>query len=295
MMTSPNRLFLLVIVVALAVSSAIVILVLVLLFPVVATAGSGLYAVACLLTPISSFDTVAHLLAVALLGLSSISLVAGACTANRERAIVADLGAMTRVARCRTLPPEVHAASIVTGVNSRLDVVESPRAFGFAYGWLRPRICISTALIHRLSRRELEAVFLHERWHLRQRDPFRLFLLRIIASGFFFLPPMRRLVRDYVVAAEISADRHAVVTMGERRWLAAALAKTMGLPLAVPAFEGHADRRIAALADDLSHQPADGALRRWTLVLAAEGVVLVPLIARGGIPVVAGVLSHPVC
>lgn len=292
---SPNRIFLLVIVVALAVSSAIGILVLLLLIPVVATAGSGLYAVACLLAPVSSFDTVAHLLAVALLLLSGISLAAGACTANRERAIVADLRAMASVARCRTLPPEVRAASIATGVDSRLDVVASSRAFGFAYGWLRPRICISTALIQRLSQRELEAVFHHEQWHLRQHDPFRLFVLRIIASGFFFLPLMRRLVRDYVVAAEIAADRHAVVTMGERRWLAAALAKTMGLPLAVPAFEGHADRRIAALADDLSGEPAGGALRRWTFMLAAEGVVLVPLIARGGIPVLTGVLSHPVC
>lgn len=295
MMTSPNRIFLLVIVVALAVSSAIGILVLLLLIPVVATAGSGLYAVACLITPVFSFDTVAHLLAVALLVLSSISLVAGACTANRERAIVVDLRVMASVARCRTLPPDVRAASLATGVDSRLDVVESPRAFGFAYGWLRPRICISTALIHRLNRRELEAVFHHERWHLRQHDPFRLFVLRIIASGFFFLPPMRRLVRDYVVAAEIAADRYAVVTMGERRWLASALAKTMGLPLAAPAFEGHADNRIAALADDLSRKPTGGALRRWTFVLAAEGIVLVPLLARGGIPVVAGVLAHPVC
>lgn len=294
-MTSSNRIFLLAIVVALAVSSAIGILVLLLLVPVVATTGSGLYAVACLLTPVSSFDTAAHLLAVALLVLSGISLVAGACTANRERAIVADLRAMASVARCRTLPPEVRAASVATGVDSRLDVVESPRAFGFAYGWLRPRICISTALIHRLSRRELEAVFHHERWHLRQHDPFRLFVLRIVASGFFFLPPMRRLVHDYVVAAEIAADRHAVVTMGDRRWLAAALAKTMGLPLAAPAFEGHAERRIAALADDLSWEPAGSALRLWTLVLAAEGIVLVPLIARGGMPVLATVLSHPVC
>lgn len=293
-MTSSNRLFLLAIVVALAVNSAIGILVLLLLVPVAATAGSGLYVDACLLTPVSS-DTAAHLLAVALLVLSGMSLVAGAWTANRERAIVADLRAMASVARCRTLPPEVRAASVATGVDSRLDVVESPRAFGFAYGWLRPRICISTALIHRLSRRELEAVFHHERWHLRQHDPFRLFVLRIVASGVFFLPPMRRLVRDYVVAAEIAADRHAVVTMGDRRWLAAALAKTMGLPLAAPAFEGHAERRIAALADDLSWEPAGSALRLWTFVLAAEGIVLVPLIARGGMPVLTGVLSHPVC
>lgn len=295
MTTSPNRIFLLAIVVALAVSSGIGILVLLLLIPVVATAGSGLYAVACLLTPVASFATVAHLLAVALLVLSGISLVAGGCTANRERAMVADLRAMASVARCRTLPPEVRAASIATEVDSRLDIVESPRPFGVAYGWLRPRLCISTALINRLSRRELEAVFHHEWWHLRQHDPFRLLVLRIIASGFFFFPPMRRLVRDYVIAAEIAADHHAVVTMGERRWLASALAKTMGLPLAAPAFEGHAEKRIAALADDLSREPAGGALRRWTLVLATEGVVLVPLIARGGMPVLAGVLSHPVC
>ena len=38
-------------------------------------------------------------------------------------------------------------------------------------GSLIPRICLSTGLMALMSEAELEAVLLHERYHLRSRDP----------------------------------------------------------------------------------------------------------------------------
>ncbi|MGI8403994.1 MAG: M56 family metallopeptidase [Thermomicrobiales bacterium] len=294
MMTLPNRLFLLALVVALAVAGLIVIPILVMLSPVIATVRSCLNAGICLLTPMPSVDTVFHGSTLVVAALSGAGFVAAGCAINRERSRIASLNSFTRTARNRKLSPQVETVAIATGLNGRLDVIDSYRPFGFVYGWMRPRVCVSTELIERLTPRELEAVFHHEWWHLHQRDPIRLFILRAIVVGLFFVPSLRQLLQDYVVAAEIAADRHAVDAMGDRRWLASALAKTMGLPLAMPAFEGQADARIAALAGE-SPRSRSVFPRFWVTALMVELVILIPLLVQGGLPVVARIWVHYVC
>jgi beta-lactamase regulating signal transducer with metallopeptidase domain len=109
----------------------------------------------------------------------------------------------------------------------RIDIVRDVRPFSFCYWFRRPRICLSTGLIRRLDDAELRAVLLHERYHLRQRDPLRLVIARYFAAGLYVVPVVEELVEYYTLQKEVAADQAAVRAMGGVRELASALFKVL--------------------------------------------------------------------
>jgi Zn-dependent protease with chaperone function len=102
-------------------------------------------------------------------------------------------------------------------------LIDSPRPEAFCAGLLRPRIFISSATIETLGEGQLAAVMAHEAHHRRQRDPLRLFCVRLLADALFFLPALGRLRMHFAAASEIAADRAGVETAGGARPLASAL------------------------------------------------------------------------
>jgi len=131
------------------------------------------------------------------------------------------------LARRIATPRRVAAAARQLGLEPRVDVVRDPRPFSFCYWFLRPRICLSTGLIGRLDEAELGAVLLHERYHLRQRDPLRLVVARYFAAGLYVVPVVEELVEYYTLQKEIAADQDAVGALGGVRELASALYKVL--------------------------------------------------------------------
>lgn len=109
----------------------------------------------------------------------------------------------------------------------RIDVVVDARPFSFCYWFLRPRVCVSTGLVERLQPDELEAVLLHERSHLRRRDPLRLVIARYFAAGLYVVPVVEDLVEHYTLEKELEADQDAVSALGDVRPLARALYKVL--------------------------------------------------------------------
>lgn len=255
---------------------------------------SGVRALRCLIAPMSSVDTAVHASAVAAAALIGLVILSAIRTVSRERARVAELRRATRRARSGSLSPRVHLTASEAGVLGRVDVVAATRPFAFAYGWIRPRICVSTSLVERLTEQELAAVLHHEGWHVRRRDPLRLLIVRTAAGAFAVVPPIRRLVQLYLLAVEVAADAHVVAAMGDPRWLAGALVKVTDSPLFRPAFEGHAEARIAALVG--KPLPATSWRgRAAAAVLVLELVALVPLVMGSGLPLFAALWTHPVC
>jgi beta-lactamase regulating signal transducer with metallopeptidase domain len=112
-------------------------------------------------------------------------------------------------------------------LTGRIDVVRDVRPFSFCYWFRRPRICLSTGLIKRLADDELRAVLLHERYHLRQRDPLRLVIARYFAAGLYVVPVVEELVEYYSLQKEVAADQDAVRALGGVRELASALFKVL--------------------------------------------------------------------
>jgi hypothetical protein len=162
----------------------------------------------------------------------------------------------------------------------RVDVVRDVRPFSFCYWFRRPRICLSTGLIKRLDDAELRAVLLHERYHLRQRDPLRLVIARYFAAGLYVVPVVEELVEYYTVQKEVAADQAAVRAMGGVRELASALFKVLpqtdevALGLLVPvaslsATEARIEQLVGGHAIPLGLSPASLALSGGALAGAA--------------------------
>lgn len=291
-MDTANRVLARVVLTALALTGFLVLAALELLI-LSASQGAAGFDMRCLVAPVSTTDTAVHASAVAIGLLAALPILSGARAASRSRATISELRRVAKSARLST-PPEVIAAAAAAQIAGRIDVVEAARPFAFTYGWIRPRVCVSTGLVRSLDARELEAVLHHEGWHVARRDPLRLLLAQMAGAAFAIVPEVRRLVHAYTLAVEVAADRHVVTAMGDARWLAGALIKTMPRPVMRPAFEGDAEARVAALSGTALVEP------RWrgriaVAVLIAELVLLVPLLSNGSIVTLAGLWMHPVC
>jgi beta-lactamase regulating signal transducer with metallopeptidase domain len=118
------------------------------------------------------------------------------------------------VSRRVTTPRHVGAVAGALGLADRIDVVADDRPFSFCYWFRRPRICVSTALVRRLTADELRAVLIHERYHLRHRDPLRLVVARYFAAGLYVVPVVDELASFYALQKEIAADDDAVRNLG---------------------------------------------------------------------------------
>jgi Zn-dependent protease with chaperone function len=229
---------------------------------------------------------VADLVAALLLLLATCGIVLGAGSLLRQLAGTAKL-IRALLARTVALPARVRSAARGLVLDGRIDVVDDEQPFSFCYWFLRPRICISTALVRRLDHDELRAVLLHERYHLRQRDPLRLVVARYCAAGLYVVPVVEELVGFYTLQKEIAADEEAVRAAGGVRALARALYKllpaadevSLGLLLPVSSLsitEARIERLVVGREASLRLSPLSLVLSAGALlgaaVLVAVGV-----------------------
>lgn len=170
---------------------------------------------------------------------------------------------------------------------NRVDVVRAEQPYAYCYGLLRPRICLSIGLVHLLGDEELEAVLLHERYHLQNHDPLKIVLARTLGRAFFFLPVIGELGRCYALTRELTADRAVIGAQGHGRWLAAVLYKliTRGSPteegpVAIVGFTTVTDLRIDHLLDGQEtaslRLSSSAVLISAFVLLAVASVVLSP-------------------
>ena len=214
---------------------------------------------------------------VLLLAVCGISL--GLITLFRQLAATAVL-IRRLVAQKVALPLSVVAAARGLDLDGRIDVVADQRPFSFCYWFLRPRICLSTALVERLEPDELRAVLHHERYHLRQRDPLRQIVARYFAAGLYVVPVVDELLSFHTLQKEIEADQEAVRASGDVRSLASALYKLLpdaddvSLGLLVPVSslsvtEARIDQLVAGRPVSLALSRLSVALSGGALVAAA--------------------------
>lgn len=137
------------------------------------------------------------------------------------------------------------------GLLAKVDYVQVDQAVAFCYGWLHPRICISTGAVAGLHEREVAALLLHEHHHLLERDPLKAAVSRMLASAFFFLPAIRALEQRYIVAKELEADQYALRAQGTARPLLGALYKLL---MRQTRPDGATGLAIAGAADSIYHR-----------------------------------------
>jgi beta-lactamase regulating signal transducer with metallopeptidase domain len=189
----------------------------------------------------------------------------------------------TLLSRRVTVSRRVAELAATLDLAGRIDVVRDPRPFSFCYWFRRPRVCLSTGLIKRLDDAELRAVLLHERYHLRQRDPLRLVIARYFAAGLYVVPVVEELVEYYTVQKEIAADQAAVRGMGGVRELASALFKVLpdaddvDLGLLVPV--GALSVTEARIEQLVGGQTVPLALSRISVILSGGALVAAAVLA----------------
>lgn len=80
----------------------------------------------------------------------------------------------------------------------------------YTTGLIRPTIVISSSLISKLSFSQLEAVVLHELYHVKKRHIFWLLFARVVSSLLFFVPLTGYLAQQLKVEFELAADSYVV-------------------------------------------------------------------------------------
>ncbi len=191
-------------------------------------------------------------------------------------------------ARAVRAPQRLARLAWGLGIQDRLTYVLDPAPYAFCYGFLSPRICVSSGMARTLTRRELRAVLLHESVHLCQRDPLKVLLSRTVAGALFLLPAAAQMRDRYLLHKELSADAEVMDRLSPRP-LAGAILKIYRssgqrpvADLAAAAvgpfnLEGERIRHLARPGD----RPAPLGRRRIVLSLAVVATVLVATVGSG--------------
>jgi Zn-dependent protease with chaperone function len=106
---------------------------------------------------------------------------------------------------CRLVGEEIR----VPGESSSLVIVENDAPLLALSGLIRPRLLISSGVLHALSSEELDTALAHEQAHRRSRDNAKRFLLLLAPDIFPFVRPLRTLERAWSKFAEWAADDQA--------------------------------------------------------------------------------------
>ncbi len=164
-------------------------------------------------------------------------------------------------------------------LENKIDVIHDHKHVSFCYGLVNPRICVSTGFIKNLTKRELAAVLLHEKYHVENHDPLRVILGKTASLMFFFIPVLKDIEAHYSLSKEITADKTAIQN-GNKKNLISALRKLLSPN--TPAFYGIAafvnagdlERRISYLTN---RKPEPIRIKKRNLILSI-GILLTLLI-----------------
>jgi Zn-dependent protease with chaperone function len=107
----------------------------------------------------------------------------------------------------------------------RLRLCAYARPLALTCGLFRPTILLSTWMVERLDRRELEAVLAHELEHVARRDYLVIWLATILRDAFFYVPTSWSAYRQLQQEKELACDDLAVGATHRPLALASALAK----------------------------------------------------------------------
>lgn len=180
----------------------------------------------------------------------------------------------SRALRRRPMSAQLEQAAAAVGLKSVVVEISSQRLDVFCSGWLRPRIFVSSSAVSLLDRAELQAVLLHEQFHLAHRHPLLSWVVDAVTFPLRSIPSLRQVTRELQTALELAADESAIHQSSGPDALGRALLKllppqpSVGAALPALAFFATTDRRI----DQLLGVSSVGSARRRLLSVAGIGV-----------------------
>lgn len=169
-------------------------------------------------------DTLAVAILVNVVVLAAITLIAALIQAIKTQRVVSAL----LTSELDPMPVALRSALQRVGISPAATVVQSDKLVALCYGFIRPRLLFSTALVETMEPEELEAVVRHELAHAQKLDPLRNLIARSLSTALFLFPLSRGLAHAYMCQREVRADGEAVSQMnGQVLPLASALQRTL--------------------------------------------------------------------
>lgn len=148
----------------------------------------------------------------------------------------------------KKLPLFLSQSIAELGLNQQDFIVTSHQSpVALTVGLVRPKVILSRGLIKQLSKKELEAVLLHEVYHQKNKHGMLYVVAEAITAALAMLVPiLKDVVQNMKLDFENAADGYAVVYQGSPRYITNALGKLSDstVPTDVPAFAGVADKRL---------------------------------------------------
>lgn len=144
--------------------------------------------------------------------------------------------------------------------NKKIILVSQSKLTAYTIGLFKPSIVVSQPLVSKLSREQLEAVVLHELYHLRSHHLLWLLLSRLISSTFFFIPLIGYLARQLRTEFELAADAFVIDKQKTRDHLRSSLALNLQYTesLAPHFATSPIERRVESLASNKSSRDRIG-------------------------------------
>lgn len=99
-------------------------------------------------------------------------------------------------------------------LQKRIILIKDTRPLAFCMGIFSPKIYLSSGLIKIMNSRELEAVILHERYHVESKDNLCLIGLHFLKNLLFFFPFATDIVHNFEKNEEMAADQKAADIVG---------------------------------------------------------------------------------
>lgn len=96
----------------------------------------------------------------------------------------------------------------------KIHVFEYSQPHAFCIGIINPKIYLSSISLQIMSKQQVEAVILHEMYHLKRHDNFFLIILNIVAFLLFPFPIVKELKYYFELKEEIDADKFSVSNLG---------------------------------------------------------------------------------
>lgn len=139
-------------------------------------------------------------------------------------------------------------------IGSKITVIDHEGIVAVTYGFILPRIVLSSKVMDDFSDREIAAIVWHENYHCRNLDPLRSLILQIMMTSLPFLPILQKLAHYIQVWMELLADRYVIRKLNNPHDLAGVLLKCSQQVQVVPLGSvGFADVAINYRLQQLIH------------------------------------------
>ncbi len=134
-------------------------------------------------------------------------------------------------------PDNINRLAKKIGLINKLKIVSDPKPLAFCLGIMSEKIYISTGLIKTMKKNELQAILLHEKYHLINHDNLSIIFLKFIKHFFVFFPFIAELTNNLIIKKEVKADNYSISLLGETKSIISAFKKLLANRIASPVLQ----------------------------------------------------------